>query len=88
MFTLYYQKQYGDTIVIAKSENLAKLLKIKRVTFDGCFGHPFINGGKYDWMDYDIMDLNGDEYYSVRRFFDAVNNGKYFRSYDYSNRIR
>ena len=44
LYTLYYQKRYGDTVVIARSESLLKLLKIKAVTF--CFdSRAFIASG-------------------------------------------
>lgn len=45
LYTLYYQKSCGDTVVIARSKSLSKLLRIKAVTF-GFNSRAFVAVGR------------------------------------------
>ena len=84
LYTLYYQKRYGDTVVIARSKSLLKLLKIKLVTY-GWDTRAFIAVGREQ---FNKLDLIGDEWFSFNDFEMKVNAGRYFATYDYSQRAR
>lgn len=57
LYTLYYQKRNGDTVVITRSKSLLKLLKIKLVTY-GFDTRAFIAVGREQ---FDKLDLSYDE---------------------------
>ena len=80
LYTLYYQKRYGDTAVITRSKSLSKLLKIKLVTF-GFDTRAFIAAGREQ---FNKFDLSANEREQYNAFEMKVNSGKYFASYDYS----
>lgn len=82
LYTLYYQKRYGDTVVITRSKSLLKLLKIKLVTY-GWDTRAFIAVGREQFNKFDLI---GDEYFSFNDFEMKVNAGHYFPTYDYRQR--
>ena len=84
LYTLYYQKRYGDTVVITRSKSLLKLLKIKLVTY-GSDTRAFIAVGREEFNKFDLI---GDEWFSFNDFEMKVNAGRYFPAYDYSQRAR
>ena len=84
LYTLYYQKRYGDTVVITRSKSLLELLKIKLVTY-GWDTRAFIAVGCEQFNKFDLI---GDEWLSFNDFEMEVNAGRYFASYDYSKRTR
>lgn len=84
LYTLYYQKRNGDTVVIARSKSLLKLLKIKAVTY-GLNSRAFVSSGTDK---FNKIDLTVDELFSFNDFEMKVNAGRYFPSYDYSQRVR
>lgn len=81
-YTLYYQKRYGDTVVITRSKSLLKLLKIKLVTY-GFDTRAFIKAGREQ---FDKFDLSYDERTHYNDFEMRVNAGRYFPTYDYKRR--
>ena len=84
LYTLYYQKRYGDTVVIARSKSLLKLLKIKAVTY-GFNSRAFVASGTNQFNKFDLIC---DEWFSFNDFEMKVNAGRYFPTYDYSQRAR
>ena len=82
LYTLYYQKRNGDTVVITRSKSLLKLLKIKLVTY-GFDTRAFIALGREQ---FDKFDLSADERAQYSYFEMKVNMGRYFSSYDYRQR--
>lgn len=84
LYTLYYQKRYGDTVVITRSKSLLKLLKIKLVTY-GSDTRAFIAVGREQFNKFDLIDA---ERFSFNDFEMKVNAGHYFVTYDYSQRVR
>ena len=84
LYTLYYQKRYGDTVVITRSKSLLKLLKIKLVTY-GWDTRAFIAVGREQ---FNKFDLSYDERAQYNDFEMRVNAGRYFASYDYRQRAR
>ena len=86
MYTLYYQKRYGDTVVITKSKSLLKLLKIKFVTY-GFDARAFIANGN-EKEEFDKFDLSADDHVRFNDFEIKVNSGRYFPTYDYRQRAR
>lgn len=88
MFTLYVQKKYGDTKVVARSNDLLKLLKIEYMNHrKGGFllGHTFIEDEMGCTCSFG--DLSIENKTKFRKFADAVNRGAWFKSYDYLNRF-
>lgn len=79
LYTLYYQKRNGNTVVITRSKSLLKLLKIKFVTYD-FDTRAFIKAGREQ---FDKFDLSVDERTRYNNFEMKVNAGRYFSSYDY-----
>ena len=79
LYTLYYQKRNGDTVVITRSKSLLKLLKIKLVTY-GFDTRAFIVAGREQ---FDKLDLSYDELAQYNDFETKVNAGRYFPTYDY-----
>lgn len=74
--------------VVAKSENLLKLLKIKFMT-EHCHGIALALKIRDEQENtYDVIDLSPSEYISFIRFRNRVCGGKYFKAYDYRLRIR
>ena len=84
LYTLYYQKRYGDTVVIARSKSLLKLLKIKFVTY-GFDTRAFIAIGREH---FDKFDLSADEHTQYNDFEEKAQAGRYFPTYDYRQRAR
>ena len=84
LYTLYYQKRYGDTVVIARSKSLLKLLKIKLVTY-GYDTRAFIAVGRERFNKFDLICY---ERFSFNDFEKEVISGRYFASYDYSRRVK
>ena len=92
LYTLYYQTQDGRHITVAKSGSLLKLLKIKKMTFHHDDGSSHIvrtaeEYSKYVFY-YDSGCLLRNGYADFMKFSEAVNGGKYFKSYDYKHRVR
>ena len=81
-YTLYYQKRYGDIVVITKSKSLLKLFKIKLVTY-GFDTRAFISSGTEQ---FNKLDLSADESAVFNDFEMKVNAGRYFPTYDYRQR--
>lgn len=79
LYTLYYQKRNGDTVVITRSKSLLKLLKIKLVTY-GFDTRAFIAVGREQ---FNKFDLSADECAQYSSFEMKVNAGRYFATYDY-----
>ena len=82
LYNLYYQRRYGDTVVITRSKSLLKLLKIKLVTY-GWDTRAFIAVGREQFNKFDLI---GDELFSFNDFETQVNAGRYFSTYDYRQR--
>lgn len=93
-YTLYYQPQASSdrTIAVTTSNSLLKLCKIKYATFRNCMGFPYIirtaDFGDKDAFNYGLGSLLVPEYDDFMRFSDKVDKGKYYASYDYSQRVR
>ena len=69
--------------VIAKSENLLRLLKIKFMTErDRGLSVVLEIRNEHDFI-YDIMDLAASDYFDFTHFCDRVYGGKYYGSYNY-----
>ena len=86
LYTLYYQKRYGSSVVVARSKSLLKLLKIKVATY-GFDSRAFITNGnakeelnKFDLSDSDRIRFNDFEV--------KAQGGRYFPTYDYRQRAR
>ena len=92
LYTLYYQKSYGDTVVVTRSDSLLKLLKIKKMSFHHSKGFSYIvktaNKDDIDAFSYGAGCLSCNSHVEYMRFCEAVDGGKYFKSYDYSQRVR
>ena len=84
LYTLYYQKRYGDTVAITKSKSLLKLLKIKFVTY-GFDTRAFIASGTEQFNKFDLSD---DECARFNDFEMKAQGGRYFPTYDYRQRAR
>lgn len=83
MYTLYYEKYSGRTVVVARSTSLLKLLKIKAVSFvEGC-SRAYIAKGREM---FNKFDLSADE---CARFgeFEIKARSHYFETYDYRRRV-
>ena len=93
-YTLYYQQNYRNTVAlaVAKSDSLLKLLKIKKMTFRHAKGFSYVietsEAGNIDAFSYGAGCLGANSYADFMKFNDAVDGGKYFKSYDYSQRVR
>lgn len=83
LYTLYYQKSYGDTVVIARSRSLLNLLKIKCMTERDMGLALVLDIRDGDGYTQNAMDLRGRDYFNFRRFRDRVCDGKYYASYNY-----
>ena len=86
LYTLYYQKRYGDTVVIAKSKSLLKLLKIKFVTY-GFDSRAFIASDNTK-EEFSKFDLSSDDRIRFNDFEMKAQGGRYFPTYDYRQRAR
>ena len=82
LYTLYYQKRNGDTVVITRSKSLLKLLKIKFVTY-GFDTRAFISAGREH---FDKFDLSAAERTQYNAFEGKAQGGRYFPTYDYRQR--
>ena len=91
-YTLRFETTRNRKITVASSDSLLKLCKIRKMTFRKGNGYLHIVetidahdelAFTYDegWLfDYELEDFN--------RFKNKVDNGHYYKSYDYSKRIR
>ena len=84
LYTLYYQKRYGDIVFITRSKSLLKLLKIKFATY-GFDTRAFVASGTEQ---FNKFDLSADDRALFNDFEMKVNAGKYLPTYDYSQRAR
>lgn len=83
MYTLYYETLSGRKVVVARSESLLKLLKIKAVSFvEGC-PRAYIAKGRET---FNKFDLGSD---ACARFsnFEIKARSRYFEAYDYRRRV-
>ena len=93
-YTLYYQPQtsINRIIAVATSDSLIKLLKIKYATFHNRKGVPYIirteDYGDKDAFQYGLGCLLGSEYDDFMQFSDKVDKGKYYKTYNYIQRVR
>lgn len=89
LYTLYYQTQYRDPITVVTSKPILRLLKIEKMTFHHAEGISFIVDANSRYP-FSLGDgcLSDNEHADFMRFNDAVNGGKYFKSYDYTQRVR
>ena len=93
-YTLYYQPKtsVNRVIAVASSDSILKLLKIKYMTFHHRMGFPYIIRTEYfgnkDAFQYGLWCLLVPEYDDFIRFIDKVDKGKYYKTYDYSQRVR
>lgn len=88
LYTLYVQKSYGDTVVLARSKSLLNLSKIKFFTERRVGAELTLYITDDDGYTQNSMDLRGSDHFNFRRFCDRVYGGKYYFSYDYSQRVR
>ena len=83
MYTLYYDKHSGRTVVVASSASLLKLLKIKAVSFiEGC-SRAYIENEREM---FNKFDLSADEFAKFSTF-EIKARSHYFATYDYRWRI-
>lgn len=91
-YTLYYQPNCRDIVAVAESDYLLKLLKIEKTTFHRSKGFSYIvkteDGLDPDAFSYGISCLSRNSHAEYMRFCKAVDGGKYFKTYDYSYRVR
>lgn len=93
-YTLYYQPQASSdhVIAVASSDSLLKLVKIKYATFYNRKGFPYIirteDFGDKDTFNYGLGCLLVPEYDDFMRFSDKVDAGKYYKTYNYIQRVR
>ena len=93
-YTLYYQpKTAVDRVIsVATSDSLLKLCKINYATFHNRKGFSYIirteDFGDKDAFQYGLGCLFEYEYDKFIRFSDNVDEGKYYNTYDYSQRVR
>lgn len=93
LYTLYYQQQYhGKAVAVATSDSLLKLLKIGKMTFHHAKGFSYIietsEAGNIDAFSYGATCLSTNSNADFIKFSEAVDGGRYFKSYDYSQRVR
>lgn len=93
-YTLYYQPQTASDrkIAVATSDSLIKLLKIEKMTFNHAEGCYYIlrteeMNNRYRFY-YGTGHLSRAGRADLMKFKDAVDGGKYFKSYDYRQRVR
>lgn len=91
-YTLYYQTQYRTKVAVASSDSLLKLLKIEKMTFHHAEGFSYIvktaEADDCDAFSYGAGCLSADGHADFMKFNDAVDGGKYFKTYDYRLRVR
>lgn len=93
-YTLYYQPKTAvdRVIAVATSDSLLKLLKIEYATFNNRKGFPYIirteDFGDKDAFQYGLGCLLVPEYDEFTRFSDKVDKGKYYKTYNYIQRVR
>lgn len=92
LYTLYYQHECRNKVAVATSDSLLKLLKIEKMTFHHAKGFSYIiktsDVGNADAFSYGAGCLSSDSHADFIKFNEAVDGGKYFKSYDYSQRVR
>ena len=85
LYSLYYEKYSGRTVVVARSTSLLKLLKIKEVSFlEGCPRAYITTNGREE---FNKFDLSADERVRYSDFEMKAQAGRYFPTYDYSQRV-
>lgn len=84
-YTLYYQKRHDDVVAIASSKSLLKLLKICLCTF-GRNESAYIVDAHGDRCTCNALDFS--DYHLYYKFREAVKAGKYYKMYDYRQRVR
>lgn len=91
-YTLYYQQKYGNTVAVTSSDSLLKLLKIEKMSFHHRKGFSYIvktaTSADRAAFSYGPGCLSCNSHAEYIRFCEAVDGGKYFKSYDYSHRAR
>lgn len=93
-YTLYYQQRTSSDriIAVATSDSLLQLCKIKYATFHNRKGFPYIIRteafGDKDAFNYGPGCLFVPEYDDFMRFCDKVDAGKYYKTYNYIQRVR
>lgn len=93
-YTLYYHPKAAvdRVIAVASSDSILKLLKIKYMTFHHLTGFPYIirteDFGDKDAFQYGLGCLLVPEYDDFIRFSEKVDEGKYYKTYNYSQRVR
>ena len=88
MFTLYFQENYGTTLGTFSSNDLLRLMKIESMTMHGRRG--FINNSYIVDEHNKVVsacELSYDDLFALDRFETMINNGKYFKSYDYAVKL-
>ena len=93
-YTLYYEPHAAirRTIAVATSDSILKLLKIKYMTFHNRKGFSYIirteDFGYKDAFNYGLGCLLVPEHEDFMRFSAKIDNGKYYKTYDYIQRVR
>lgn len=93
-YTLYYQPKTAvdRVIIVATSDSLLKLVKIEYATFHNRKGFSYIirtgDFGDKDAFQYGSGCLLVPEYEDFMRFSVKVDDGKYYKTYNYSQRVR
>lgn len=92
LYTLYYQTERRGIVEVATSDSLLKLLKIEKMTFHHAKGFPYITetseAGSRDAFSYGAGCLSANGHADFIKFNEAVDGGKYYKTYDYSQRVR
>ena len=93
-YTLCYQPQtsINRIIAVSTSDSLIKLIKIKYATFHNSKGFSYIirtaDLGNKDAFLYGLGCLHVTEIYDFMRFVEKVDKGKYYKTYNYTQRVR
>ena len=94
-YTLYCSPQAASDrkIAVATSGSCLKLFKIRYMTFHNrkdyfAYIIETANAGDKYAFQYSVRCLPGWDYVELIRFIDNVDAGKYYASYDYSQRVR
>ena len=84
---MYYLRNTGNNALLATSENLLRLLKIRFMTEHGkCLAYELEIRSSSDFV-YDVMDLGASDFFDFSHFCDRVRGGKRYKSYDYSRKL-
>lgn len=92
LYTLYYKTERRSIVEVATSDSLLKLLKIEKMTFHRAKGFSYITktseAGNMDAFSYGAGCLSANSHADFIKFNEAVDGGKYYKTYDYSQRVR